>query len=57
MTSHRFTSKESVIEKINIRREVTFICMMNSMHSTFLYLNLQSFEKQNQKPTKKWQEL
>lgn len=57
MTSHRFTSKESVIEKINIRREVTFICMMNSMHSTFLYLNLKSFEKQNQKPTKKWQEL
>lgn len=42
ITSHRFTSKDSITEK-STRREVMFLSTVNSVHVTFLYLNLQSF--------------
>lgn len=42
ITSHRFTSKDSITEKI-IQRDVMFLSTVNSVHVTFLYLNLQSF--------------
>lgn len=42
MASHCFTSKDSITEK-SIRRQVMFLWTVNSVHITFLYLNLQSF--------------